>query len=65
MLTRSLLTSALPTSRSRQRPRLPDLRVLLRTLTTARQQSRRMHERVEQNRQACMERHARGRKPNA
>jgi hypothetical protein len=65
MLTRSLLTSALPTTEPRRRLRRLDLRVLLRSLSSTRQHSQRIQERVEHNRQACMQRHAPGRKPNA
>jgi hypothetical protein len=65
MLTRSLLTSALPTSDSKRRLRRPDLRVLLQCLKRSTRHSKRIQERVEHNRRACMERHAPGRKPNA
>jgi hypothetical protein len=65
MFTRSLLTSALPTSRPKRGLRRVELRVLLRRLAGTAGHSQRIQARVEHSRQASVERHASGRKPNA
>ncbi|HEX3803491.1 MAG TPA: hypothetical protein VHV75_11690 [Solirubrobacteraceae bacterium] len=62
MLTRSLLTSALPTARRRSLLTALNLRLLVRRLRASRTRSLQVQDRVDATRARCVNRHLYGRR---
>jgi hypothetical protein len=62
MLTRSLMTSVLPTERRRLRLWSPAVRVMIRRLWVVRRRSLLVQDRVDAARARCVERHMHGRR---